>query len=426
MPGRDAPGALTSIAAKTVIAAVLLLVFLYAYWHASIPGYLHGLDLCAKGCHRTEVLAPEKITHPWWCVGCHGFGVKSTILPGIPLHRDPQLEMAVEKYGECLMCHSVSDRLHQWHMKAKGEVVRCTDCHTKAYSGGHTTLPGNKVCIRCHDAEKLHTALVNKRLIANCLACHGPSPVADAAELKKEAASYDAVASLGTVLASEVGPRNVTGCRACHNEPDNVGHLKHMGKALKLAPGVERNVTCTDCHLGSLLHGASVPVYTCSQCHHPEEARFHDKGWETLLSSCSRCHRGFRSNATSLVPGKGCAACHHHSYIDVAMVGLHDKHLRPYGYNCTICHSAKARTHKEFIDSVRDDVNKLCRRCHTDTGGLKQEAYKDLRVTISVEPDPMHARLVEKAKGDCVSCHDQWRIAVKPKLYYYYNATETR
>lgn len=430
MPGTPQGRPLSNLAVKTVAAAALLLVFLNAYWHAAVPGYLRGMDLCAKGCHTTRVLSPQKITHPWWCVGCHGFGVKSEIIPGlnIPLHRDHRLELQVEEYGECLMCHSVSDRLHRWHMNAeeaakKGEkVVKCIDCHTRAYRGGHTDKPGNKACIRCHDAEAAHTGIVNKRLIANCLACHGPRPVVDAAELRKGAASYDAVASLGLVLAHEVGPSNATGCLACHNKPASVGHLRHVGKEIRLAPGVTRPVACTDCHLAQLPHGAGTPMEACTRCHHRGDTAMHDLGWGTLLADCARCHRGFRSNSTQLLPAKGCSACHHSSYLAAASTGLHASHVAAYG-GCSACHDAKAKTHRGFIDSAREKGDRLCTRCHTASGGLKPEAAEGLRRPVHASGDPRHEALVERARGSCLSCHSQWHIASAPRLFYLYNET---
>lgn len=424
--GAPGLGPIQSKALKAVVAVALLAVFLNAYWHTAIPGYLQGTDLCAKGCHVTPVLEPSKITHPWWCVGCHGFGVKSEILPGIPLHRDHELELAVEKYGECLMCHTVSDRLHRWHIETKNdaEVVKCVECHTNAYHGGHTETPSNKVCIRCHDAEAAHTEIVNKRLIGNCLACHGTEPIADAAELKRGAATYDAVKSLGTVLALEVGPRNATGCYICHNKPTTIGHLKHADCKVRIAPNITKLISCTDCHMPMLLHGSETPVSACTRCHHREDTSYHDKGWTTLLADCYSCHRGFRDNTSALLPARGCQACHRESYVEAAKAGLHASHLEAYA-TCTVCHR-KAKTHTEFIESVREDPNGLCKRCHTDTGGLTSDALKELKKPVMIAGDPMHEKLVERADGDCMSCHYQWHLVSKPKLYVFYNTTLTR
>ncbi len=429
------PSRTKNIAIKTVLAAALLLVFMQAYWHATMPGYFEGLDICAKGCHVTRVLTPKKITGPFWCVGCHGFGVKSEILPGIPLHRDHQLELMVEEHGECLMCHNIPDDFHRAHMntseaalmKAKLErPVKCIDCHVKAYSGGHTWRPGNKPCIKCHNPETLHGNITNKELISNCLACHGPKAVVDYKLFVPGRASYSEVIDSVHKLIDTIGRWNVTpdSCRACHNTPVNPGHLAHYNKTYTVH-GVKKRVNCLDCHAKTLLHGAAPKLDACTRCHKPSETRMHDKFAAYHNPACNRCHAGFLKASLKLTPGKGCTACHGESLFAVADTGLHGAHIRFY-HSCSVCHKTeKIKTHKEFIDSVKHDTNKLCLRCHTRSGGLTSNATLNMATRpasglLSYGAGPLHVEMVERAHGDCISCHSEWSVTEKPAVTYVY------
>ncbi len=419
------------LAAKAVVVAVLVLALMNAYWRATVPGYFRGLDICAGGCHTTKILNYKKITHPLWCIECHGFGVKSELIPGlnIPRVRDHQLELMVEEHGECLMCHPVPNKFHWEHLnvteKKLEEVglvrpIRCTDCHTKAYHGGHTIKPGNKVCTKCHDPERLHPGM-DKSLIPNCLACHGPSPVVAAAVFKPKKMSYSFVASAGFSLAMGIGKVkiNVTdACLLCHRVPDNMGHLKHYEK--KMSNG--HIVRCEDCHAGSLLHGEAPLLESCVQCHkHP---RLHDVEPEKL-SDCYRCHAGFKYANTSLMPVKGCEGCHRNTYITAVKVGLHMSHVEYYA--CSVCHDTKAKTHKEML--AIKDPNKLCKKCHTDTGALTDKATANMTkpfIATEFGAGLQHAEMVQKAKGDCMSCHGQWHVVSKPGLFYVYLSKEKK
>ena len=416
-------------AARSIILAALFAVFMLAYFRGAMPGYFHSLSLCAGGCHTTRVLTPKNITHPFWCAGCHGFGIKSNIIPwlNIPLYRDHRLEVMVEEHGECLMCHPVPDKFHEAHLEANAtelakvglfRPVQCIDCHTRAYRGGHTITPGNKVCIRCHDASKIHGEMV-KSLRADCLACHGGKPLIPASYFKPKESTYDAVSSAVSLLLDRLGItyRPSDPCLACHRVPRNPGHMKHYARWWE-----RHNITCVDCHRPVEPHGWLPPVSECRVCHNVTRIPFHEKRPQ-LLYECSRCHRGFRYANETLTPKPGCSTCHGESYITVTLVGLHAVHVKAYNYNCTVCHTAKAKTHEKFILSA--NTTRLCKKCHNDYGALKPEAVRGLAPNVGLVTGFgfAHEAFVERSRGNCFTCHYGWFIHLRPKLLYLYPST---
>ncbi len=419
-------------AARSIILACLFAVFMLAYFRGAMPGYFHSLSLCSGGCHDAKVLHYTNITHPFWCLGCHGFGVKSNLIPwlNIPLYRDHRLELMVEEHGECLMCHPVPDEFHWKHLEANTTAlervglyrpIQCTDCHVGAYHGRHTVTPGNKVCIKCHDAAKIHGSMV-KTLRADCLACHGGKPLVPASYFKPKANSYNGVASAVEMLLAQIGATYAPSdpCLACHSTPANPGHEKHYGALYK-----NHNITCVDCHKSPMPHGWEPPVTQCRDCHKLDRIPFHEKE-ETLLYDCYRCHRGFKHANATLTPPPGCKTCHGETYIEIADVGLHAVHIRAYSYNCTVCHDAKAKTHERFITSA--NTTKLCKRCHNDYGALKPEAVRGLAPSVGFVTGVgfEHAVFVERSRGNCFACHTGWLVPLKPKLLYVYPPSKGR
>ncbi len=413
--------------ARSIVMIVVFLVAMWGYFQATMPGYFKSISLCSGGCHTTRVLKYTNITHPFWCIGCHGFGVKSNIVPwlNIPLYRDVKLEHMVEEYGECLMCHPIPGEFHLKHLEAKPKElakvgltrpIECTDCHVNAYHGHHTDRPRDKVCIKCHDAAKIHGDMV-KSIRAACTACHSEKPVIPASLLAPNKTSYSNVVVLAGILYDRLGIRYTppNGCLACHSKPETIGHIKHLN-----ATWHRRSVTCTDCHLGIEAHGWKPSTDVCIDCHRFNQTRLHD--YPKLLSNCYRCHRGFRLANTSLVPVKTCRGCHGSTLVEATSTGLHLAHLRVYGWRCSICHNTTLPTHKLLIESARNVT--ICKRCHDYYGALKKEALKGLApgAALYAGAGVFHEYLVEKAKGDCFKCHYEWFLLTKPSLVYVYPA----
>ena len=416
-------------AARTVIIVAVFLVALLGYWRLTLPGYFEGVSLCGKGCHVTNTLDYNKITYPFWCIGCHGFGVESEILPGIPLQRDHEMEMLLEKHGECIMCHRVPGEFHWKHLNATEEElaklrlerpVQCIDCHTTAYHGGHKDIPKDEVCIKCHDAEKLHPDM-NKKLVSACTKCHSEEPAVDWTVFKKGQLGYGFVADAGLALASDIGViKSVApGCLLCHNMPETQGHIKHVGKKYE-----GREVDCLDCHKDNIPHGDKVRANICVDCHKPRETKYHEVGFEEYLINCYKCHRGFKlANETLYLTGVGCKGCHADTYRKIASLGLHLGHIRYFG--CDKCHDLESGSHKVFIESA-GDVEK-CLECHTEAGGVEPEALKDVKPTVMLvfAEDVKHVDLVKRADGNCFKCHDEWYVSGKPEIFYYKNSGES-
>ena len=427
------------------IVVVVIVVTLYAAWHAVIPGYFAGgVEFCSKGCHATIALEPEKITGPFWCIGCHGFGVKSEIMPGIPLVRYAELEKLKEKVGECVMCHRVPEgQLHKAHIEAaeKGKVVMCIDCHVDAYHGHHTLAPADIVCIKCHNPVKDHKGVFLGPAQPKCLQCHGDKPAYQPAKLM--AGSYSDTSIAATVLGfTSLRPA----CLACH-EPEQIGHIAH----------VKSGIGCTKCHEPNLKHGALVPLGICSECHKqvidmeahkkhvgatfegkeitcldchqftsepPKVCRdchspisamaFHELMEKTV--PCMTCHSGW-SGGKLYVFGKGCTGCHPVTALKQPVsIGLHGAHIKYVA--CEDCHTIeKVKTHEQALALPKKLGNKLCYACHdSKTGDLKDEAAKKYGVTV-ITPKT-HEKLVELSKGDCLSCHYQWHVPkFKPVTY---------
>ncbi len=415
-----------SIAAKalrTIILVGVFAVFMIAYFRATIPGYFESVKLCYSGCHATRVLDPVNITYPFWCVGCHGFGVKSEILPGIPFYRDHKLELLVEEHGECLMCHRVPGEFHWKHLEAKPEElakyglpgpIKCTACHVNAYHGHHTDLPRDKVCIKCHDAAKIHGEMVSS-LRAACTACHSDQPLVPADYMKPNATSYQGAIEAVSMLAVKLGIRYLPSdpCKACHRLPENPGHESHYGKLYQ-----GHAIQCIDCHLGQMPHGWKPGLDECRTCHPYNKTKLHD--YPRLLADCYRCHRGFREANTTLVPRGTCTACHADSLARITRIGLHASHVVAYKGNCGVCHNIKAKSHEEFIESAKK--LELCKKCHDEYGGLKSEALTGLSLLSALRAGAglTHALFVEKASGNCFECHYEWHVPLKPSLVYLY------
>ncbi len=174
-----------------------------------------------------------------------------------------------------------------------------------------------------------------------------------------------------------------------------------------------------DCHLGAMPHGWMPDLDQCRECHPYNETRLHERE-PRLLADCYRCHRGFREANATLVPSGTCEACHGDSLVAITRIGLHYVHVQAYSGNCSVCHRTKVETHKEFLESAENV--KLCKRCHDEYGGLKSDALSGLSTLAALRAGAglSHALLVEKASGNCFSCHYEWRVPLKPRLVYLY------
>ncbi|AEM38655.1 hypothetical protein Pyrfu_0786 [Pyrolobus fumarii 1A] len=412
---------------KTILIIAVFVVAMWGYWKATIPGYFESVSLCSEGCHDTKVLDPKNITGPFWCIGCHGFGVKSEILPGIPFYRDVKLEHLVEEHGECLMCHRVPGEFHWKHLEASEEElakmglarpVQCVDCHVNAYHGHHTDKPRNKVCLKCHDAAEIHGDMV-KTIRAACTACHSESPVVPAAQLAPNATSYGGVNMAVGMLMEKLGftYRPVNPCLACHTEPLNDGHQKHYGKEYE-----HRTIVCIDCHLSDMPHGWKPGIDICVECHDPRKTKLHDKYEE--LQDCSKCHRGFVAPNVTLVALRGCKGCHGDTIREAVSVGLHLVHAAAYSYNCSVCHEPNPINHTVFVKSAADV--ELCGKCHDEYGGLKSDALRGLAMHAALVSGYgiMHEMMVKKADGNCFECHYEWHLVQTPRVVYVYEGGE--
>jgi len=428
-----------------VIVVVVVIVVLYAAWHAVMPGYFAGaIKFCTRGCHTTIALKPEKITGPFWCIGCHGFGVKSEVAPGLPLVRYTELEELKKKVGECVKCHRVPEgQLHKAHMEAveKGKTVMCIDCHVDAYRGHHTLAPTERVCIMCHDPVKAHKGVFLGPARTKCLSCHGDKPAYQPAKLMAE--SYGGTSAAATALGFDIRPA----CLACH-KPEQMGHIVHV---------VKSGASCSECHKPDLKHGTPVPLGICSECHKPTvslEAHkkhvgavfkgreitcldchqftdepvkvcldchspvsaiaFHELMEETV--PCKLCHSGWDSGKLYMF-GKGCTGCHPEAALKQRVsIGLHAAHTKY--VPCVDCHCIeKVKTHEQALTLPKKLGNRLCYVCHdSKTGDLKAEIAKKYGVIV-VTPK-IHKKLVELGEGDCLSCHYQWLVPkFKPITY---------
>ncbi len=398
-------------AARFVGYIVAFVILLIVYWNLVIPGYFHNFKLCTTACHVTEVLDYHKITHPLWCVECHGFGVKSEILPGIPWHRVPSLEKAVEEHGECLMCHTLPGDFHKKHIEASGAVlaefglsrpVRCTDCHKLAYKGGHTFKPRADVCLKCHNPAKRHPYLLSS-VASDCLVCHSDKPLVNWRLLKPGAESYSFAVTVGERIKSYLGftwKVNST-CQLCHAMPMAPAHKVHVWRTYQA-----HVITCTDCHEPSAAHGSSPTVLVCTKCHKPSEIPFHELAAEKF-SNCFMCHEGWLpGKGTLFMTGKGCKGCHGNTLRQSAMIGLHQVHVKY--YDCSVCHNVNVKTHHEF--EVSANTTSICLKCHTLAGGVKEDAIKLATYPVKIEflGFSYHEVMVKYAKGNCFKCHYAW------------------
>ena len=416
-----------------IVVVVVIVVVLEAAWHAVIPGYFAGgVPYCSKGCHQNPVISPEKISGPLWCTGCHGFGVKSEILPGIPFVRSAKLEELVHRCGESVMCHDVSgSSFHEAHIvkawEQKHVAVRCTDCHIGAYHGRHTTPPPDSVCVMCHDPIKAHKGVFVGPARSKCLSCHGDKPVTPASAYMR--ATYGGAVT----LAAAIGFKD--GCMSCH-KPVTPAHYVHE----------EKKVSCMKCHASEKPHGYMVSGAICSTCH-----KLSSTPWHAVFRTapeCGKCHGGWEPGTMLFIHGRGCTGCHGTSVVSlnpvqyVAGFGLHYYHAKSLA-SCSECHKVDVKTHAEFIASGKTMGESECSKCHgmaasapahrahfgktymgetllciTCHSFAKGAPVKPVSLTCvkchAVSETPMHELMPSDAK--CTVCHEGW---VYGKLYMY-------
>lgn len=239
----------------------------------------------------------------------------------------------------------------------------CSECHAPGAEQGAvaSTYPPERTCARCHAAaarsheQGVHARISRGRRAASCRECHG---------------AHD-------IYASE-DPRSHTSkqqipitCGRCHQNPELARHLgikpsdaarlyaeSIHGRAL-LRGGLVVAPSCSDCHVGHDLRGASDPRSSVNP--------------RNVNATCGRCHEGI---ALRLARGI------HHDTFDRAE-GLQ-------GVSCVSCHSAHSI--EPPLPEYKLATDRRCGSCHT--------------AELASHLDTYHGQAHALGASDVAACYD--------------------
>jgi hypothetical protein len=289
----------------------------------------------------------------------------------------------------CARCHEA--RPAGWAMVAATEghrthrgvkSVTCVSCHGPT---AHHEQPAAKVCLGCHQDQRLHKATTGDA--ETCLSCHSFAASPERAQQPSTLACARCHASPAAVAGArptkDVDAHALHGdvaCQLCHNA---------HGKQPRLPEG---QPVCARCHqldiwsAGSFGKKPPEGHRNCQQCHEPHAPK------QKALESCVGCHeknataRGAAGPSTAL-KHTSCASCHlPHSW-------------RAERSGCVQCHEEKAQK----ILTRSPPEHGTCTNCHEVHGPPPTGA---VCVGCHAKTRGRHVTLAPERHKDCTSCHD--------------------
>jgi len=382
----------------------------------------HDPKFCASSCHHEPTRGAQADFHAKGhegvaCQDCH----ETSLATGLRLVVDTYTKNArpvahgAVTAKDCSGCHEkrpaewrlvAATAGHREHRDAK--KVDCLSCHV---SNIHATEAPEKVCLKCHEDQRLHKATTVGA--ETCLSCHSyaaspknvrePTTVACA---KCHDSTKDLLASAGGVPVRPMKEVNEhalhagVACQLCHNA---------HGIKLKAPEG---QPVCAACHkfenfqVVNEQRTGPEEHRKCEGCHKPHLPV------ATALQRCVDCHqknaKGLLGDGavvqTTALKHKNCASCH----------TPHTWKAEPSG--CMQCHEEETSLfqtrsppqHKACVDCHEvhgpPPGGAVCLKCHADTKGkhvmLAPERHKDC--TSCHNP---HAPKPEDTRTSCARCH---------------------
>jgi hypothetical protein len=342
------------------------------------------------------------------CEGCHLAGTKfrETSSECYACHKDQDPHRAALGQ-ECGSCHTpdgwnkpagFDHSQTDFPLRGGHEQLQCSSCHAgEKYSFESTE------CVSCHKLRDVHLG----RYGQDCAQCHSEEewnkPVFDhAAETDfpltgshrdtackschfgdlKDSTPPTACASCHGSSDVHAG-RHGKACETCHNTDEwKQAPFDHSRKANWPLTGKHQNLSCLQCHQGSLEDKLSGD---CKSCHRADDV--HKSG---TMGDCSLCHQtsgwpntgGFDHELTRF-PLEGmhavaaCEACHNSAEFHLAKKG------------CVDCHQQE--------DAHKSALGPLCESCHTPNGWALWNFDHDTATDFALTG--AHADL------SCGSCH---------------------
>ncbi len=235
------------------------------------------------------------------------------------------------------------------------------------------TYVGEKVCVRCHDAENAHFGhtLHAKAFRQNprndvekqvCEACHGPGSkhVGNTKESNR-----GAIIGFTREWGTPIDTMNAQ-CLNCHTG----GQRLHWGGSIHAS----NKLACSDCHnpmarfsANGMLKKPSI-TETCQTCHQQQRAEFRKRSHMPVPEgkmTCEDCHNPHGSTTKRLLKADTvndlCYTCHAEKRGPLLW-----EHA-PVRENCLNCHAAHGSNHDKLLNAPRP---MLCQGCHSGSGTM--------------------------------------------------------
>ncbi len=292
----------------------------------------------------------------------------------------------------CSYCHAIleeipSDNLHY----PLTEDNSCVECHNPHASDNKDLLklPGNRVCLECHDAPPTEGSSFVHPPYADitCTGCHNPHG-STFGTMFQMPAGYLCASCHPKILDGDSPPElhsadEIRSCDNCH-----LGHTSVYQKLLsEKLPDL-----CLDCHeklAGKIEKGAphsAIEAEGCLACHTPH---FIKNQFSLVLKTpdlCFDCHSDIqeliKEEYTHAAVEDGCETCH-----DPHIQLTEDEKIEL----CVACHDIEDGNFEGFHQNL---IPSSCVSCHNPHGSPEE------RLLLSNQHPPFMER-------ECESCHQR-------------------
>ncbi|MFH0736086.1 MAG: cytochrome C [bacterium] len=406
---------------------------------------IHSLIDKNKGYHSSNDVKSKK------CFNCHNehHGRKFQLIKFEEdkfNHKKAGFELLGKHFNlKCAECHTQKFSKSKKNKTYLGLNTNCLTCHQDYHKG---SLGQN--CLSCHnnntfkevnkfDHNKARFHLTGKHLNVDCAKCH-KIEIKDGKETQKFKDLQ--FSSCSSCHADQHLGKFGTNCESCHvtnsfKEIKNIGKFDHNKTNFALL-GKHLDVTCLDCHKGSI---SNKPKYAkcadchsdyhegqlikngkqrdCSECHivegfnntqYPIEE--HNKTKFKLLGShlaiaCQSCH--YKENKWQfLINGESCVNCHENIHKNIIGKEFFEEN------KCQSCHNNNAWSDINFdhkstgFELIGVHSKTSCKKCHFKTGanGNTLQIFSELNGNCENCHTDNHAgQFEEEGKTNCIKCH---------------------
>jgi hypothetical protein len=319
----------------------------------------------------------------------------------------------------CNQCHENANKevLEPGEHRYLGLSSSCDSCHSDPHEGRM-----GRECSSCHGQESFdllsefdHSDIFSLRgahATASCFDCHEP----DSANSVEELASYDANPSARQ-------------CVRCHETPHSREFSTGIASMLGLLPGN----SCSECHDPSdaSFHELGVTLtpeqhaetgfaldhphasLACADCHDPDAGGFEERHPGRAATECASCHEDPHAGQFATGPfSKGCLECHsdmafdphqftakEHAQTGMALTGSH------LALECEACHAVDSRSGVRHFNGTAKD----CSACHSDAHvGFFEKHGLEQTSSVATDCSQCHGTEAFGGKETRAFDHGQW------------------